>query len=128
MSCSCGKEPDTKAVVKVYCGECSEVIKTVKFKKPMKALGIAILCTAAGGQAVEYAITDNRYPIKTEYEIVDQCVNAHGKAIKENAYKRIKKICLCALEETMNEISFTRYIVNENSFINALNRRIKECK
>ncbi|ELA7017093.1 hypothetical protein RA809_004647 [Vibrio parahaemolyticus] len=126
--CKCNDEDgNLKVKVTTYCSECSSVIEKFTIQKPLKALGLSLLAAYGGSNFIDYAISDNRYPLKVETEIFDSCLNSYERPLKHSAYRDKKSICLCALQDTMNEISFTRYRVDEEGFLNAFSRNAKGC-
>jgi hypothetical protein len=127
-SCSCGEKAEIGATVKFHCKVCSNVIERFTVKKPLKAAGLAAILAYGGSQFIDYAITDNRYPLDIEYAVLEACVSSHKQPLSYSSYGSKKKLCLCALEDTMNEISYVRYKVNEKSFLKAFESNAKSCK
>jgi hypothetical protein len=127
-SCSCGDKADIASTVKFECKSCSSIIEEFTIKKPLKAAGIAAILAYGGSQFIDYAITDNRYPLAVEYAVLEACSSSYSRSMSKIAYGNNKKRCLCALEDTMNEISYVRYRVNESAFINSFKENIKSCK
>jgi hypothetical protein len=127
-SCSCGDKAEVGATVKFHCKTCANVIEKFVVKKPLKAAGLAAILAYGGSQFIDYAITDNRYPLDVEYGILEACSNSHRISLSNSSYSSKKQLCLCALEETMNEISYVRYNVNEKGFLKAFRSNVKECK
>ncbi|REL26202.1 hypothetical protein DXX93_06130 [Thalassotalea euphylliae] len=127
-SCSCGEKSEIGATVKFHCKTCANVIERFTVKKPLKAAGLAAMLAYGGSQFIDYAITDNRYPLNVEYAVLEACSSSYKKPLSHSSYGSKKKLCLCALEDTMNEISYIRYKVNEKGFLQAFERNAKSCK
>ncbi|MFT5297878.1 MAG: hypothetical protein ACI9YH_003917 [Colwellia sp.] len=127
-SCSCGEKAEIGAIVKFHCKACSNIIEKFTVKKPLKAAGLAAILAYGGSQFIDYAITDNRYPLDIEYAVLEACASSHKQPLSYNSYGSKKKLCLCALEDTMNEISYVRYKVNEKGFLKAFESNAKSCK
>lgn len=127
-SCSCSDKPEVGATVKFHCKTCSSVIKKFTVKKPLKVAGLAAILAYGGSQFVDYAITDNRYPLDVEYAVLEACTSSYNKPLSYDVYGSKKKLCLCALEDTMNEISYVRFKVNEKGFLKAFENNAKSCK
>ena len=127
-SCNCGDKAEVGATVKFYCKTCSTVIEKITIKKPLKAAGLATIIAYGGSQFVDYAITDNRYPLAVEYAVLEACASSYEEPLSYSSYGSKKKLCLCALEDTMNEISYIRYKVNEKGFLKAFESNAKSCK
>lgn len=127
-SCSCGDKAEVNATVKFHCKACSSVIEKFVVKKPLKAAGLAAILAYGGSQFIDYAITDNRYPLDVEYAVLEACTSSYKQPLSYSSYGSKKQLCLCALEDTMNEISYARFKVNEKGFLNAFEDNAKACK
>lgn len=127
-SCGCGDDAEVGATVEFGCQVCQKVSKKITIKNPLKVAVIATVVAYGGSQFVDYAITDNRYPVAVEYTVLDACTSAYKEPLPYDTYGSKKRICLCALEDTMNEISYVRYLVDEGGFLNAFERHAKSCK
>ncbi|MGO2181315.1 MAG: hypothetical protein ACTH36_03150 [Pseudoalteromonas nigrifaciens] len=127
-SCSCGEKAEIGATVKFHCKTWASVIEKFTVKKPLKAAGLAAILAYGGSQFVDYAITDNRYPLDVEYAVLEACASSHKQPLSYSSYGSKKKLCLCALEDTMNEISYIRYKINEKGFLKAFESNAKSCK
>lgn len=128
VSCSCGDKAEVVVTGKIHCKTCANIVKRFSVKKPLKSAGIAALLAFSGSQFIDYAITDNRYPLDVESAILESCASSYEQPLSSSSYRSKKKLCLCALEETMNEISYVRYKVNENGFLKAFESNAKSCK
>ncbi|MBK1874466.1 hypothetical protein FE848_14670 [Marinobacter sp. 1-3A] len=127
-SCSCGDKAEVGATVEFQCKTCESVIEKFTIKKPLKAAGIAAILAYGGSQFIDYAITDNRYPLDVEYSVLEACSSSYKEPLSHSSYRSKKKLCLCALEDTMNEISYIRYKVDEKGFLKAFEENAKSCK
>jgi len=127
-SCNCEDKADVNAEIRFHCKTCSNDIEKFEVKKPLKAAGIAALLAYGGSQFIDYAITDNRYPLIVEAEVIEACLSSYKKPVVRSVYGEKREICLCALEDTMNEISYVRYKVNEKAFLEAFEQNAKSCK
>jgi hypothetical protein len=127
-SCSCGDKAEIVATVEVQCKNCNNVIEKFKIKKPLKAIGLTAILAYGGSQFINYAITDNRYPLAVEYAVLEACSSSHNKPLSYSTYGSKKELCLCALEDTMNEISYIRYKVDKQGFLKAFENNAQSCK
>lgn len=127
-SCGCGDNTDIESTVKFECKKCSALIEEFKIKKPLKAAGIAAILAYGGSQFIDYAISDNRYPMAVEYAVLEACSSSYSRSMSSLTLGSNKKRCLCALEDTMNEISYIRFKVNESAFVSSFRENIKSCK
>jgi len=127
-SCSCGDKAEVVATVEFQCKTCESIIEKFSIKKPLKAAGLAAVLAYGGSQFIDYAITDNRYPLSVEYAVLEACSSSYKEPISYSSYGSKKQLCLCALENTMNEISYIRYKVDEKGFLKAFEKNAKSCK
>ncbi|MFI3245491.1 MAG: hypothetical protein R3Y10_03225 [Ferrimonas sp.] len=127
-SCSCGENAEHGATVKLYCKNCSTVVDKFSIKSPLKAIGLTALFAYGGSQFIDYAISDNRYPLPVEYAVLEACVSSYKEPLSYGSYSSKKTLCLCALEDTMNEISYIRYKIDEDGFLNAFEDNAKACR
>lgn len=127
-SCSCGNKAEVGAAIEFQCKTCEKVIEKFTVKKPLKAAGIAAILAYGGSQFIDYAVTDNRYPLDVEYAVLEACSSSYKELLSYSNYGSKKKLCLCALEDTMNEISYIRYKVDEKGFLKAFEENAKSCK
>ncbi|OPX56544.1 hypothetical protein SAMN02745127_01815 [Oceanospirillum multiglobuliferum] len=127
-SCNCGDKAEIGATVDFQCKICENTIERFSIKKPLKAASLAAILAYGGSQFIDYAITDNRYPLAVESAVLEACHSAYQEPLSYQGFESKKKICLCALEETMNEISYIRYKVDEKGFLRAFENNAKACK
>lgn len=127
-SCQCGDKSDVGATIKFHCKTCAHVIEKFSIKKPLKVAAITAILAYGGSQFIDYAITDNRYPMDVEHEILTACSSSYKRPLAYRVYGSKARICLCALEDTMNEISYIRYKVDEKGFLSAFKQNAKACK
>lgn len=127
-ACSCESDRQNYIVdVIVSCSNCSNRLIKKTIKKPYKVAAILAVLSYGTSQFVEYVITDNRYPLDIEFETLSACVNPYERPILYNSYRNKKEICLCAMEDTMNEISYVRFSVDERGFLDAFEQNIIHC-
>ena len=63
------KERNIKIKVVTYCSKCSSVMEKFTIQKLLKAIGLSLLVSYGGSDFIDYAISDNRYPLTVEIEI-----------------------------------------------------------
>lgn len=128
QKCECGESSKPAAEVKLYCDSCDKPGKIFSIKDPTKVALITAVIFAGAVKFTDYAITDNRYPVDVEYTLMAKCVGASQGIVTKGEFSRIEERCLCAIEDTMNEISYTRFIVQESAFVDAMWRNKKSCR
>ena len=127
-SCYCSEEPEIGATIKFHCKSCSSVVKKFTVKKPLKSAGIAAILACGGSLFLDYAISDNRYPLDVEFAVLEACASSHRQPMSYSSFNNKKKVCVCAFEDTMNEISYVRYLVDEEGFLQAFKNNAKNCR
>lgn len=126
--CSCAEKSDLRATIQIHCASCRATFDKIEIKKPVKVISVTAFAAYAASLLFTYAINDNRYPLTVEYEILESCTKSSTIPLSSKQYGIKKERCLCALEDTMNEVSYTRYLVDEGGFINSFKDNAKECK
>ena len=125
--CTCGDDATLGATIKLHCQKCSNVREKFSIKKPFKVAAITAILAYGGSNFIDYAVTDNRYPIATEFEILNACINNRGPS-SSKYYHRTKDVCFCAMEDTMNQISSTMKRVTDAGFLKAFTENAEDCK
>ena len=75
----------------------------------------------------KYDLQVNRYPIKIEYEIINNCISNDGKPIAREIYLYKKEICTCALGKTELYYSYSSYQKDYNTFLEIFEVKANEC-
>lgn len=118
----------TLATIKLYCKTCNSTLEKIAIKKPLKTAGIAALIAFSTSHVISYAVTDNRYPLAVKYEILDSCISSSQQPLSGHYYRKKKELCLCAMEDTMNQISSTRKKITDWNFVKAFEENAQSCK
>ena len=128
ISCACANnDKNYVADITIYCENCSSILFKEVIKHPYKIAALLFILTYGVSQFIDYAITDNRYPLDIEYALLDACTNSNSELSSKFEYVSKRNICLCALEDTMNEVSYVLYEIDENSFFHAFKKYIEKC-
>lgn len=94
----------------IHCCECKKNFlgnTYGKLKKPLISATAALVIGAFGGYKVDQYISDtSRYPLVIEYEVINSCAYGSKVAIRTNAQVEKTKACLCALDKTMQQVSY----------------------
>lgn len=113
------------------CGGCQKSFSGhtyKKYKKPFLSATTALIVGLFGGYQADQWLTDNaRYPLETEYALLDSCIN--GADSVANRFQRAKKqeVCMCALENTMSEISYSQLHENTSNFSSRFRAYVQQC-
>ncbi len=128
---SCATENKIEFGENIVCSECKESFaghSYKKFKKPLLSATTALFIGAFGTYKVDQIFfEDQRYPLNVEYEIIDSCVNS--SRILMNSYRQTEKIqvCVCALEKTMEVISYKELKKSEPEFLTRFRSSLTSC-
>lgn len=115
---------------KIICSHCKTLQKKTLAIKPLVAGAILAGFAAFAGYKVSPIVTsssDNwRYPVKTEFSIIDSCINSDKSIQLRIHLKQKKEICITATEQTMQQISYANFKENQSKFTNAFRQNIKK--
>lgn len=114
----------------IKCGKCEKTLANhyyKRFKKPIISTTFAVCIAALGGYKVEKAISDDRYPMATEYELISACSSGQFYALSRKTAKEKASLCVCALEKTVDDISYSDIKGNEQQFVTRFKANIAAC-
>ena len=81
-----------------------------------------------GAHFVDHHILEKaRYPLGVEYSIVDACLNGDSMPLDQSLYKNKRKICICAVEETTQDIPYADLDDRMTDFKKLLYDNMSEC-
>jgi hypothetical protein len=128
---SCSSDNKIEFGENILCSECKESFAGhfyKKFKKPFISATTALFIGAIGTyHADQIFFEEQRYPIKVEYELIDSCVNASRTLINFERQAKKTQVCVCALEKTMEEISYKELKKSESVFLTRFRSSISSC-
>jgi len=101
-------------------------------KQKITSLIMALTLGGVAGHHIDdivekYDLQVNRYPIKIEYEIINNCISNDEKPIAREIYLDKKEICTCALGNTELDYSYSSYQKDYNTFLEIFELKAKEC-
>lgn len=101
-----------------------------KLKKPLMSATAALIIGAFGGYKVDQHISDNsRYPLLVEYEVINSCAYGSRVAVGAKAQVEKTKACLCALDKTMQQVSYKNIEAKgESEFQTRFKENIISCR
>lgn len=82
----------------------------------------------AGAYATGVLGTENRYPIRVEYELARACVDGGEARLPYETYLAKQERCLCTLEETIKKVSYDKYKKSASEFVSAFREAAPACK
>lgn len=128
----CSTENKIEYGENIVCDECNKTFAghTYKrFKEPLiSAVGAFVIGAIGAHEVGERFFEDNRYPINVEYELVDSCVNASRHPMNSQERKNKTEICICALEKTIDEITYEDLQKSESEFLTRFRDSIVSCR
>lgn len=123
----CYEENQINLATTIKCKHCDEPLIGEKYSKPIISVMSAIILGIGGGIILDETFETDRYPIKTEYNIIDSCLSYYEEPLKREDYKHKKDICICALKKTENEIDYSDVKKNNKEFLHTFENEAKEC-
>ncbi|OCH21862.1 hypothetical protein [Aliivibrio logei] len=112
----------------IVCKECEKSFKGFKFsKRKLISSGAVLAVGLIGGYKVNTALDEVRYPLETEYAIVDSCINGSKNMVSTSWYESKRELCLCTLGKTTEDISYSTYQSDQNAFVSAFKQNTKGC-
>ena len=112
----------------IACKECTKSFKGFNFRKrKLVSASAALLVGTVGGYQVNNAFSEDRYPLDVEYAIIDTCVNSSQSMIDISWYESKRDTCLCTLNKTEADISYSEYKQDNKAFLSAFLSNSKSC-
>ncbi len=124
----CQKDNEIEFAENISCSECEKSFKGFKFsKRKFVSASAALIVGTLGGYKVNAAFEDVRYPLAVEYAIVDSCVNSSSNMVSVSWYTNKRKTCVCALEKTVEKVSYSDYQADRQSFMTSFKFNAMAC-
>ena len=114
----------------IKCAKCEKTLANhyyKRFKKPIISTTFAVCLAALGGYKVEKAFSGDRYPMATEYELISACSSGQFYSLSRKTTKEKASLCVCALEKTVDDISYSDIKDNEQQFVTRFKANIAAC-
>lgn len=127
---ACNKNNQIEYAEHIKCSECGSSFNGFSFRKYKMPITVAVasgLIGFAANERVEAVWEDQRYPLSVEYELVNFCVNKSQSLMSNTWHVEKTKICICALERTMDDLTLSELEENESRFMTRLRSNIKSC-
>lgn len=131
MNIICPKcQKENKIVVPggANCKHCNKSLDGYKFIKPLFPALLLIAMGVGGAQTYEHFTDKPRYPVKYEYGLVDKCISSYNQALPYVSFKDKRDSCLCAVEKTQKEMSFSEFMENQEKFMTLFSIAALDCK
>lgn len=128
---SCSTDNKIEFGENILCSKCKESFaghSYKKFKKPLVSAATALFIGVFGTyKADQIFFEEQRYPLSVEYELVDICVNSSRTLMRAAQYADKTKICICALNKTMEVINYKKFKKSESEFLTRFRSSIFSC-
>lgn len=128
---SCSTDNEIEFGEYIACSECKETLAGhlyKKYKKPFVSATTALFIGAYGTyKADQLLFEEQRYPLNVEYELIDNCVNSSRTPMYWSRQAKKTQVCLCALEKTMEEISYKELRKSEPEFLTRFRSSVASC-
>lgn len=128
---SCSKANDLNLDVDVNCGHCKASLRGHTYGRIKKSV-VAVVLAFSAGAFVTKKIGDhtvsNRYSIKSEYVIVELCLNSSLQALGRFQYQGKKEDCTCALAEVQKSFSVKDFNEKTTQYLAAFDSAARACK
>jgi len=133
----CNTENAIQVSKELHCKKCSEKLTGRKYGKIVAIPLMTIIVSGLFGYVLIDKLDNrgniigrqgNRYPIKMEFSLIEECSSGSRNLITQNYFIRKRGICFCALEKTQKTINYKGYIENKAEFFRQFNFHIATCK
>lgn len=127
---SCSKENTIKLSNELNCKHCEVEITGKKYiYKPWILIPttVAVLSGLAGGVYIDEKMETDRYPMTIEHSLLESCISSYKRPLKSSHIRKKKEVCVCALEDSIKEVSYSEYKDSNNMFIRVFELKAKDC-
>jgi hypothetical protein len=112
----------------VACEKCKEALTGHLYRKPLISASMALMIGIGGYYGVDkYVLEETRYPLAVEYSLVDSCTNSDSRIFSRSGYQEKKQVCICALEKTSNDMSYSDYKNDQQRFLSEFKSNALSC-
>lgn len=127
---SCSKENTVKLSNELKCKHCEDKITGKKYiRKPWILIPttIVVLSGVAGGVYIDEKFETDRYPMSIEHSLIENCISSYEKPLDRSNIRKKKEVCICALEDTISDVSYSEYKDSKSLFIRVFGNKAKGC-
>ena len=124
----CGTDTRLPLPFGITCASCKAHIADGKFDRRTPRLGRLVIVAAATG-ALSYTImSSDRYPIATEYALVESCVGNSKRSFLDREVREKRDICMCALEQVQQDWTLDDFEKDRKIFFKTFRTKAEECR
>lgn len=101
-------------------------------KKKVASILMTLTVGGVSGHYVDdiiekYNLQADRYPVGTEYRIIEKCISNYNEPISKKIYGNKREICICALEKTELDYEYSLFREDKDEFLNVFEINAREC-
>lgn len=133
IKCSgCSKSNDLNLDAQVNCGHCKEPLTGHTYGKVKKSLGAVVVAFGVGvvgtKELFDHKGYMDRYSIKSEYAIVDMCLNSSQQPLASYKYVGKRDDCICALGKVQKSFKVMDFNKKTDEYLAAFESAARQCK
>lgn len=129
---SCSKANDLNFESDVSCGHCKKTLRGYTYGKVKTSVAAIVIAFGAGAFTTHkvdgYTGVGDRYPIKSEYSIIEICLAGSQQALALNQYKAKKEDCICALSKVQQKYKVRDFNERTAEYLAAFDLAARACK
>ncbi|MBL4693321.1 MAG: hypothetical protein JKY92_08345 [Magnetovibrio sp.] len=99
----CGTDNAIPQTWDLICLTCEAPLKSGKYSKRFISVWAALAIGAGGTIGVDQMFKVDRYPIKVEHTIIEDCINRSRIPMTNPDIVKKREVCICALSKTQND-------------------------
>lgn len=130
MKIQCENESCKKDIYideKITCPSCRRIQKKKLMIRPLVMGTILALSAGYGGYKISNMThSSERYPTKTEFSIINYCINSDDTLQYKKILEKKRNICINAYNKTIQQISYNEFKQNKKKFITVFHENINE--
>ena len=124
----CSKGTNFNVTDIISCSHCQASFESLKLvKKAMIGTVTALMIGGIAGHKIDDLLEPSRYPIATEYALVEQCVKGRKESLYVSNAKVKFAICTCALTKAQKHYDFKAHNNTPDAFQASMNASATNC-
>lgn len=128
----CSKSNDLNLNAQINCGHCKEPLTGHTYGKVKKSVGAVVVAFGVGvvgtKQLFDYKGYTDRYSIKSEYAILEMCLNSSQQPLASYQYASKRDDCICALGEVQKSFKVVDINNDTDGYLAAFESAARQCK
>lgn len=127
----CSTANQLRCEATLECSKCQKPMSGFKYRKVKKAVSAAVVAFSlgvVGTVQVRHHFVPERYSIRSEYAIVDMCLNSSERPIAVSAYEDKRDDCVCALEQVQKTLKTKDFNEDRAHYLTTFAAAARQCK